>query len=37
MLTDEVHDIFHAVSLNIEALNLQISHKNIPKEMEDVV
>lgn len=31
MLQDEVKDIFHATSINIEALGVQIKHKNTPK------
>ena len=33
LLTDEVKDIFHATSINIDALAVQMLHKNTPSEL----
>lgn len=37
LLTDEVHDIFHAARLNIEALGVQMTHKNTPTNLQSVL
>ena len=37
MLTDEVKDIFHATRINIEALGVQMHHKNTPKELKIIL
>ena len=34
LLTDEVKDIFHATSINIDALAVQMEHKNTPNELK---
>lgn len=37
LLLDEVKDMFHAISINIEALGVQMSHKNTPKEVSGIL
>lgn len=37
ILLDEVKDIFHATSINIEALGVQMQHKNTPKELTNIL
>ena len=37
LLTDEVKDIFHATRLNIDALSVQMEHKNTPRELRSVL
>jgi predicted HicB family RNase H-like nuclease len=37
ILLDEVKDIFHATSINIEALGVQMKHKSTPKELNNIL